>query len=94
MSSRKCLTSWLTHVYLLHLRVTILQHYVTEKVYDALLAGAIPVYFGAPNLVSDGYVSGDCVLSLQEMTPFHYNSSTGLLDFDLHTLELQYANLN
>ena len=27
------------------------QHYVTEKVYDALVAGCVPIYFGAPNVL-------------------------------------------
>ena len=29
-------------------------HYVSEKVYDALVAGCVPIYFGAPNIL-------DCV---------------------------------
>lgn len=35
--------------------------YVTEKLYDPLLAGAVPIYFGAPNI--DGYLPGDdCIV--------------------------------
>ena len=26
-------------------------HYVSEKVYDALVAGCVPIYFGAPNIL-------------------------------------------
>jgi hypothetical protein len=26
-------------------------HYVSEKVYDALVAGCVPTYFGAPNIL-------------------------------------------
>ena len=35
--------------------------YVTEKLYDPLLAGAVPIYFGAPNV--DDYLPGDnCII--------------------------------
>ena len=27
------------------------KHYVTEKLYDALVAGCVPIYFGAPNVL-------------------------------------------
>lgn len=29
---------------------SVLQDYVTEKVYDGLIAGCVPVYLGAPNV--------------------------------------------
>lgn len=40
---------------------SILEDYVTEKLYDPLISGSVPVYLGAPNVVE--YLPGDdCVL--------------------------------
>lgn len=60
-----------------------MQHYVTEKLYDALLAGAVPLYVGAPNVLSDGYINPDCVLMLTDISP-------GDEWFDLTTMTLRY----
>jgi hypothetical protein len=36
------------------------RHYVTEKLYDAMLSGSVPLYIGAPNVLIDGYINPDC----------------------------------
>lgn len=41
---------------------SVLEDYVTEKLYDPLRAGAVPIYMGAPN--ADDYMPGDnCVIN-------------------------------
>lgn len=40
---------------------SVLEDYVTEKLYDPLLAGTVPIYLGAPNV--EGYLPGDnCIV--------------------------------
>lgn len=34
--------------------------YITEKIFDAFLAGSVPIYLGAPNITD--YVPGDCFI--------------------------------
>lgn len=46
--------------------------YVTEKVYDALAAGCIPIYYGAPNIASfipqpDAVINLDDFSSMTEL---------------------------
>ncbi len=36
--------------------------YVTEKVYDGLIAGAVPIYYGAPNI--DQFVPSDSIIKV------------------------------
>ncbi len=76
-----------------HVLVLCIQHYITEKVYDALLAGAEPLYFGAPNLVTSGYVSAECVLQLADLTPVHYNTSTRRLEFDTDVVSQRFVHV-
>ena len=38
--------------------------YVTEKIFDALFSGCIPIYWGAPNI--DEYIPADCFVRLDD----------------------------
>ena len=42
-----------------------LQHYVSEKLYEAVWAGAVPIYYGATNLESGGYFRPECGIMLR-----------------------------
>lgn len=42
--------------------------YVTEKIFDCLLAGTIPVYFGAPDV--EKYLPNGCFLNYQDYNSF------------------------
>ena len=44
--------------------------YITEKIFDCLFAGAIPVYFGAPNIAS--FIPQNCFIELES---FHDGAS-------------------
>lgn len=48
--------------------------YVTEKIIDCLRYGAIPIYFGAPDISS--YVNGDCYIDGSK-----FDSSEALFDY-------------
>jgi hypothetical protein len=38
--------------------------YITEKIFDAFIAGCVPVYWGAKNITD--YVSSDCFIDRRE----------------------------
>lgn len=42
--------------------------YITEKLFDALIAGCIPVYWGAPNI--DRYVPAECFIDARNFDSF------------------------
>jgi len=42
------------------------RHYVSEKVYDALVAGCVPIYFGAPNVL-DYVPHADAIIDLRAL---------------------------
>lgn len=42
------------------------EHYVSEKVYDALVAGCVPIYFGAPN-VRDYVPHAEAIIDLRAL---------------------------
>lgn len=60
----------------------IAQDYVTEKLYDSVLAGAIPVYIGAANAASDGFIRSDCAVIVQELTAINVDQATASVTFD------------
>lgn len=41
---------------------SILDDYVTEKLYDPLIAGVVPIYFGAPN-ITDYLPDASCLVN-------------------------------
>ncbi len=43
-------------------------HYVTEKIYDAMAAGSVPVYSGAPNITD--YVPKECFIDYHQFNDF------------------------
>lgn len=42
------------------------KHYVSEKIYDALVAGCVPIYFGAPNVL-DYVPHADAMIDLRAL---------------------------
>ncbi|MCE5324006.1 glycosyltransferase family 10 [bacterium] len=44
--------------------------YITEKIFDCFVSGAIPVYMGATNV--DEYIPRDCFIAMNEMKSFEY----------------------
>lgn len=38
--------------------------YITEKIFDALIAGTVPIYWGAPNI--DQYIPKDCFIDMKK----------------------------
>lgn len=43
---------------------TIFEGYVTEKIFDALFAGCVPIYFGAPDI--ENYVNRNCFIDFRK----------------------------
>ena len=52
--------------------------YITEKIFDCLYAGVIPIYLGAPNI--EDYVDKDCFIDMRDFSNISsiYNYTTNL----------------
>lgn len=61
---------------------SILDDYVTEKLYDPLIAGAVPIYFGAPN-ITDYLPDASCLVNAA-----HFSSPKELAEY----IELCYRD--
>lgn len=57
--------------------------YITEKIFDSLLAGCIPVYWGAPNV--QDYVNPDCFIDFRKFENFE-----SLHNFLVNMTEAEY----
>ena len=53
---------------------------MTEKLYDAVWAGAVPIYIGAPNVETGGYFRKECGI-IGAASDFHYDDG-GFLRFN------------
>jgi hypothetical protein len=70
--------------------VPLVQHYVTEKLYDALLSHSIPVYIGAPNVLIDAYIRRDCGVFPVEFASIQTNHATKSLSMNYSAIVDRY----
>ena len=61
--------------YCIAIENSIAQDYVTEKVYDALAAGCVPIYLGAPN-IADFVPSRDAIVDYNDFRSAGVNVTT------------------
>lgn len=57
--------------------------YVTEKIFDCLVCGTIPIYLGAPNI--GDYLPADCFIDMRDFRGFHdlHSHLRGLRDAEV-----------
>ena len=60
-----------------------LTDYITEKIFDAMVSGCVPVYRGAPNI--DDYISPNCYINAAE-----FKSHDALLSYLMHVTESEF----
>lgn len=57
--------------------------YITEKIFDCMIAGCVPIYWGAPNI--SRYIPSDCYIQREK-----FRSNQQLYDFITHMSEHEY----